>query len=700
MATYRAQSVGRKFVAATLPLIVAIMSALGFGVYATLRNQILALQTELGRTVLENSIHTFDRWTAEQIATLQEAAAGIDLAPLRAADSDTARTSALATLRERLVTLRNDVRSIEFAALYADAADRPLFIVGDLPEEFRRQGLLPISDVGEARPVIDEVFAGAADEALLPITVPVPGGGSLAVGVRLDEVLDYYVMQDSLGVTTYLFILSQNGAMIAHPDTSLVLTELGRETAAPWYQSAVEGVTRFQRRFRDEVNLYILDTFQPAYADGVWYIYFRKGLRDALMDARRIIWVLAVSVIVVSIGMVGILTLISRRVVVQPVNAIGSQLHLIAEGQGDLTLRLDVRSRDEIGTISTTFNRFLMSLQGMVQRVVETSRDNLRIRDELAIATIQSTSDVNQIVANIDSIDRIMTKLGIHVVEADRSTEEIRSNIDVLMRESAHQAEAVAESTASVEYMVEALKNVADITATRSQAATELSKDIRESGRLLSEAHSANQAVTDAIGSIVEMTRTISRIASQTNELAMDAAIEASQAGGAGRRFSVVAAEIRALAEHSNASSTSVSTKAEAIVKQIQTSGRNTAKLQHHLAGIIDEMQAVAVAFREIEQSTAEISAGSDQVLKAMVTMNELSFQVADAAKEMTLGAQRAGDNMRNVSDLTSTAAGAIQQINAGSNDILATMRRLQGLATNLSEHAEELSEEVGRFVV
>ena len=700
MATHRAQSVGRKFVAATLPLIVAVMSALGFGVYATLRSQILVLQTELGHTVLENSMHTLDDWTAEQIAVLRETAADIDLAPLRAAVSDAERARAGATLQQLLTNLLNDTPSIEFAALYTDASDRPSVVAGNLPAELPMQGSLPFSSATDAQPVIDEVIAGAAGKALLPIAVPVPARGSLVVGVRIDEVLEYYVMQESLGATTYLFVLSQSGQMIAHPDKSLVLTELGRETAASWYQSAVEGVDRFQRRFRGEVNLYVLDTYQPPYATGVWYIYFRKGLREALMDARRIIWVLAVSVVVVSIGLVGTLTLISRRVVVRPMNAIGSQLHLIAEGEGDLTQRLDVRSRDEIGTISSTFNRFLMSLQGMVQRVVETARDNLRIRDELAIATIQSTSDVNQIVANIDSIDRIMTKLGTHVAEADRSTEEIRSNIGVLMRESANQAEAVAESTASVEYMVDALKNVADITATRSQAAAELTKDVRESGRLLSEAHSANQAVTDAIGSIVEMTRTISRIASQTNELAMDAAIEASQAGGAGRRFSVVAAEIRALAEHSDASSTSVSAKAEAIVKQIQTSSRNTAELQRHLAGIIEEMHAVALAFRDIEQSTAEISAGSDQVLKAMAIMNQLSFQVADAAKEMTLGAQRAGDNMRNVSELTSTAAGAIQQINAGSNDILATMRRLQGLATNLSEHAEELSEEVGRFVV
>ena len=553
---------------------------------------------------------------------------------------------------------------------------------------------------------IGEVHPGGDGKPTLPLAVPVVDGneriGTLMIVPRFHRITERFVGQEVIGETAYLFIIDTNGHLIAHPNPALELTEEGREAAALWYESAQEGVHEFTRVYQGATNLYLMQPYTPGAesSDTSWYLYYRKGMNEILARARRILYALIIVIIVIALVISVVLYFVSHSVVIRPLKLVGRQLDEIAGGGGDLTNEIAIASRDEIGTIGMSFNRFLETLRGIINRIKATVRLNLDIRDNLTSASTETSAAVNEIISNISSIESIIQRLDGEVTNAAASTEEIQRNIELLAGQAAHQSSAVNESTASIEEMIASLQNVASITEKRSDIADNLVVGAEEGGRLLETTGETIAEVTKNVDSIMEMTVTIAAIANQTNLLAMNAAIEAAHAGDAGRGFAVVAEEIRKLAENASESSKEIATNVRTIVDQIHQSGENTGLLEKRISGIIGEVREMAGAFREIRHATTEITAGSDQILKAMTVLTEISSQLAGAADEMKSGTTQTSDTMVNVTELTGTAKAAVEEITLGSKEILSAMTNLQDLTENLSERTVELETEVDRFIV
>jgi len=696
-------SVLAKLLVVSIPVVVVIMVLAGTLTYLVYRSTVFDLNGELGRAVLDNDVKAIDLWLDDEIRI---ALTRSDDPVIRRGLTSSASEADRQTAESALEALMRDYEYLDYAAIL-DAGGRPIAESGALGA-FRAESVsATISRVlaGEAV-ALGHPYLGSGSEPTIPIAAAITANGrttgAIVIAPHLTRITDRFVAQEALGDTAYMFLLSDRGYAIAHPNPDLVLTESGRETVRPWFESATAGVSQFTRVFSGSVNLYLMQPYRPTAgaADSVWYVYYRKGMDEILARARQILYGILAAIALISVVLALVLYRVSRRVIALPLLELGTQLEAIAGGGGDLTVQLAVKTRDEIGTIGHTFNRFLETLRGIVSRIKTTVGLNLETRDSLMSSATETSAAVNEIISNISSIETMMNRLDGEVSTAASSTEEIQRNVELLSGQAANQSTAVAESTASVEEMIASLRSVASITETRSSVADTLVEGAEAGGRLLDETGRTIGEMTRNVDSILEMTATIATIANQTNLLAMNAAIEAAHAGDAGRGFAVVADEIRKLAESAGISSKDIATNVHTIVEQIRLSGENTGKLETQLSSIITEVREIADAFREIRRTTTELSAGSDQVLKAMTILNEISSQLAGAADEMKTGAAQTSDNMVNVSDLAGTAKAAIEEITVGSREILTAMTNLQGLTDTLNDRTVELQTEVDRFIV
>tara|TARA_B100000614_G_scaffold183002_1_gene163628 strand:- start:25 stop:2358 length:2334 start_codon:yes stop_codon:yes gene_type:complete len=396
----------------------------------------------------------------------------------------------------------------------------------------------------------------------------------------------------------------------------------------------------------------------------------------------------------------GTLTFLIGRRLVRPIRNAGVRLQEIAEGGGDLTARMEVESQDEIGGLSRDFNEFLGTLQRMIGEIQDAVRNGTTVQGELLTSSTETSAAINEITANISSVERMIQNLRGEVSSVSAATEQIQRNTEQLSGQAESQSSAVAESTASVEEMIASLHHVAEITSARSGSAERLLQEAERNSKLASGATEQIREVRSNVDSIRDMTEVIASIASQTNLLAMNAAIEAAHAGETGKGFAVVSDEIRKLAETSSESSQQIAGNVARIVEHIEGSAEAMETLQDQLETVVGEIRQTAEAFAEIHGSTTEMSTGGDEIVRAMQMLNEISEGVVSAIREITQSSGDTARSMSAVSELTGQVTGATEEISSGAKEIMNAMDHLQSQAHTLEEVNRGLAEQVNRFQV
>ncbi len=390
------------------------------------------------------------------------------------------------------------------------------------------------------------------------------------------------------------------------------------------------------------------------------------------------------------------IAMLMARSIVRPVIGLVRNIGIMA--QGDLTGHFKVRSRDEIGLLAGNLNRFLDGLSTSILHIKEISTSNIRAKNRLIDAANEATSSTTQIESSTRSIGRQIESLDGRIGESAGSIRKIGASIADLNVQIEGQSAMVEEATASVTEMLSSLENMTRVTERNRASADELVAEA-ERGRVVFEtAFTKIGEVPRNIGTIREMAGVIQNIASQTNLLAMNAAIEAAHAGDAGRGFAVVADEIRKLSEASTASSRDITASIQAIVAKIDEATSANSGTNRAFAAIEDRIKDVSRAMAEINASIAEIQTGSKQILAAMVDLQERSLSVKSGSKAMGEGSAEIQSMMGDVGRISNEVASNIAEITRGVADIGASIRSVDGFAEDVGSGSARLDEEVGRF--
>ncbi|MEN7366183.1 methyl-accepting chemotaxis protein [Bacillus safensis] len=366
----------------------------------------------------------------------------------------------------------------------------------------------------------------------------------------------------------------------------------------------------------------------------------------------------------------GILIFFIIRSITKPLSTLVSSSKKIS--QGDLTEKIDVRSKDEIGQLGTSFNEMSESLRDVIQ-AVQTSVENVASSSEELTASAGQTT---------------------------KATEHITSSIETFSNGNENQSEMVEQSAAHLKQMNEGLNEVAETSDVITSSSIQ-SKTVAETGGQLVEQtvgqmktidHSVKEAEGVINGlehkskDITNILGVINGIADQTNLLALNAAIEAARAGESGRGFSVVAEEVRKLAVQSSDSAKEIEKLVNEIVTEIKTSQNMFKAVNEEVKNGLTITDQTKESFSQINEQTAEIAA----------RMNEMNTTV----RELSKGSEQISKAVNEIADVSRESSASIQDIAASAEEQLASMEEISSSSTTLSQMAEELRDLIKKFKI
>ncbi|ACO27472.1 methyl-accepting chemotaxis protein [Bacillus cereus] len=482
--------------------------------------------------------------------------------------------------------------------------------------------------------------------------------GVIGVDLNIDDIVKTSKMI-KIGKQGFVSIVSQDKTIVVHP-TLKPGEKLEKSLADELYKKE-DGVITYSLNGEDR-NI----SFKTNKKTG-WKIAGVMPIKE-IKEATNPIFYKTLTIIVTSLLLGGIVIFFILKSIINPLRQLVISAQRIS--QGDLTEKIDIRSKDELGQLGSSFNTMAESLRNIISRI-NTSAGHVAASSEELTASVEQASVATE--------------------QITKEMEEISNSAEVQNNEVASGAKLIGDVTRNIQCVADNASEVSASSLYTKQKANEGEQLVEQTvTQMQSIHHSVFQSdnviklldkKSQQIGSILEA---IQNIAEQTNLLALNAAIEAARAGEQGRGFAIVADEVRKLAEQSSESSMEIGS----LITEIQADVHETVKAMNEVG--VEVQSGIQVA-NDTKQSFYEISKSANDIVSKVHGMVELS-------NKMTNDAMKVDTSINQISMAVKENSSSMQTIAGSSEEQHASMEEINSSAVQLAQMAEELQELIGGF--
>ncbi|MFC1239992.1 methyl-accepting chemotaxis protein [Treponema vincentii] len=386
------------------------------------------------------------------------------------------------------------------------------------------------------------------------------------------------------------------------------------------------------------------------------------------------------------------------RNITRPINHVIAALRNIAQGEGDLTIELPASGKDETSVLSAYFNQTIAKLRNSIQRVGTDSREMESVGSDLESNMMSVSQVVSNITAGIDDLKKRFVEQEESVSGTAAAIEHIITTLRLLDESIGKQAAMVDESSASFDKMSHSIDTVGENVVETREVIRNLSAATNDGRETLVKANEVSQRISEASGDLIEAGAVIENIASQTNLLAMNAAIEAAHAGEAGKGFAVVASEIRKLAEESSTQGKKISITLKNLSVEIDTLASAAAGAVEKFNIISSYSKGLSTSIEGVVQAMDEQEENGKIIWGIINDVTGVTNEVKSGSGDMLADGEKVVSATKRLDDLTRILRENIEDIASQTELINEAAQESLEIAVKNKQSIDGLVLEVGKF--
>ena len=491
-------------------------------------------------------------------------------------------------------------------------------------------------------------------------------------------------LQDS-SIGSYVIFVSNEGLRVAHPKRELILAPIGNDLPEEQQKDLQNAIRKGEERImvnESETGVASVIAYVPMHPRGLdqpWsigYVVPHVALRGEELRVRYIV----ISVLVVAFTLWALFLFLLMAKSFKPLTGMVKLLGKMTEGEGDLTIRLEERGKDEIGQMSRGLNKLIEKLHSTIKttqkeakNLLDTSSTLYKLSNNLSQSSEASLSQSQS---------------------ASKATEAVSENAKAIANDAARTSINANDLASTAEQMSMNMNSVASAVEELSASFAEITGNTGESRMIAINATQKSSESTEVMGKLGEaakeighVTDVIKRIADKTNLLALNATIEAASAGEAGKGFAVVAGEIKELANQSAQSADDIAYRIEGI----QSGTDNAVKVINNVSGIISK---IGSSIDEIANSVEQQTKASNEIAHNAGQANIGARQLVGSISEIAHAAKTSAKNAENVAQGTKSVSESVSVMYEGakkSNSDSAELKKTAGALKSMAEHLDSI---------